>query len=76
MNSDREFADRLLEMSDAEFDEWTSNMSIIEIIEATARIVRANLELQEEMDSYIEEDLESEEYPEAKDVLSKFTLKK
>lgn len=76
MNSDREFADRLLEMSDAEFDEWTSNMSIIEIIEATARIVRSNLELQEEMDSYIEEDLESEEYPEAMDVLSKFTLKK
>lgn len=76
MNSDREFADRLLEMSDAEFDEWTSNMSIIEIMEATARIVRANLELQEEMDSYIEEDLESEEYPEAMDVLSKFTLKK
>ncbi len=76
MNSDREFADRMLEMSEAEFDEWANNMSVIEIMEATARIVRASLELQEEMNSCIEEDLESEEYPEAMDVLSKFTLKK
>jgi hypothetical protein len=75
MDSDREFADRLVSMTEAEFDEWANNRSIIEILEATARIVRASLELQEEMDSCIEESLESEDYSEAMDVLSQFTLK-
>ena len=78
---EQEFADFMLNMTPEEFDEWADESSIEEILEATALIARANEQLREQIECvqqeeeyYIEEELEYGYFPEAMEVLSKFTL--
>jgi hypothetical protein len=80
------FADKFLEMTPEEFDNWADKASLEEVIQATALISIANTQLREQMECLHEEDecyIEEQLYlnsqhgyfPEALDVLSKFTLK-
>lgn len=79
MNSDRQFADFLLTMTPEEFNEWADSKSLEEVEEATEIVRRAIQSLADEMDSYIEQDLndmsyDTYGYEDARNVLSKFTL--
>jgi hypothetical protein len=80
------FADKFLEMTPEEFDNWADKASLEEVIQATALISIANTQLREQMeclqeedDCFIEEQLYLDSrygcFPEASEVLSKFTLK-
>ena len=85
MTPEQEFADFMLNMTPEEFDEWADESSIEEILKATALIAKANEQLREQMECLQEEDdflIEEQLYldsrygyfPEAMEVLSKFTL--
>lgn len=76
------FADKFLEMTPEEFDNWADKASLEEVIQATALISIANTQLREQMEClqeedeyYIEEELEYGYFPDAEEILSKFTLK-
>ena len=78
------FADKFLEMTPEEFDNWADKASIDEIADATNIIRIANTQLREQMEGlecvveeqeYIEWSLEDGYFPETWEVLSKFTLK-
>jgi hypothetical protein len=82
MTPEQEFANMILAMTPKEFDIWAEKMSIEEIARVTYTIQLANQQLREQMEClieedevYIEEELECEYFPEALDVLSKFTLR-
>jgi len=81
MTPEQEFANMILAMTPKEFDIWAEKMSIEEIARVTYTIQLANQQLREQMEClieedevYIEEELECEYFPEALEVLSKFTL--
>ena len=78
------FADKFLEMSPEEFNEWADKASLEEVAHATTLIRIANTQLRAELEGlecvaeeqeYIEWSLEDGYFPEAEEVLSKFTLK-
>lgn len=82
---EQEFANMMLNMTPEQFDAWAEKMSIEEIAKATIIISQANQQLQEAMECLqeeaeceIEEQLENdsliEYFPEAQDILSKYTL--
>lgn len=78
-------ANKFLLMTPIEFNEWADKASIEEVERITAIISVANQQLREQMEClveeeeyYIEEQLEEdsliEYFPEAQEILSKFTL--
>lgn len=80
------FANRFMEMSTEDFNEWADTASLEEIERATNLIRAANEQLREQMeclqeeeDCFIEEQLYLDSrygyFPEALEVLSKYTLK-
>jgi hypothetical protein len=80
---EQEFANKILAMSDSEFNEWADKSSLEEVLRAIDIIKVASLQLKEQLDFYIEETeceveevLECNYFPEAEEVLSKFTLQK
>ena len=79
------FADKFLEMTPEEFDDWADKASLEEVFMATNLISIANQQLREQMEclqdedeTFIEEQLYLDSrygcFPEALGVLSKFTL--
>ena len=83
---EQEFANMIMAMTDREFNIWAEAMSLEEIERATYTIKKASQQLKEQMeclqeedDCFIEEQLYLDSrygsFPEALDVLSKFTLK-
>ena len=80
------FADKFLEMTTEEFNDWADKASLEEVFMATNLISIANQQLREQMECLQEEDecfIEEQLYldsrygyfPEALEVLSKYTLK-
>lgn len=87
MTPERKFADRIMDMTPEEFDAWADKHTTEEIQAATKIIQQAINQLREEAECLIDEDqcfieeqlfLDSRygSFPEALEVLSKFTLNK
>ena len=75
------FADKFLEMTPEQFNDWADKASLEEVFMATNLISIANQQLREQMEClqeedeyYIEEELEHGYFPDAEYILSKFTL--
>ena len=82
MTPEQEFANKILEMTPEQFNEWAEKATLEEVEYATNMVRVANQQLREQMECmqeeeeyYIEEELNCGYFPEAESVLSKFTLK-
>jgi hypothetical protein len=86
MTPEQEFANKILEMTPEQFNEWADKSSLEEVAYATNMIMVANQQLREEMECmqeeqeyYLEQELNDMSYDacgfeDARQVLSKFTL--
>jgi hypothetical protein len=81
---EQQFANKILEMTPEQFNEWADKATLEEVAYATNMIMVANQQLREQMECLQEEEeCEIEEqlfymdgdFDEARSVLSKFTLK-
>lgn len=82
---EQQFANKILEMTSEQFDAWADKATLEEVVYATNVIMVANQQLREQMECLQEEaECEIEEqlsedslieyFPEAQDILSKYTL--
>jgi hypothetical protein len=81
MTPEQEFANKILEMTPEQFNEWADKASLKEVEYATNMIMVASQQLKEQMECLIEEEecaieeeLEYGNLDDAQSVLSKFTL--
>jgi hypothetical protein len=84
---EQRFANKILEMTPEQFDEWAEKATLEEVAYATNMVMIANQQLREQMECiqeedeyYIEQELNDMSYDtcgfeDARDALSKFTLK-
>jgi hypothetical protein len=82
---EQRFANKILEMTPEQFNEWADKASLQEVAYATNMIMVANQQLREQMECMADEveceieeqlflDSQYQYFPDAQEILSKFTL--